>query len=53
MHFLRLFLSVGIFAAMQFAAVAGDLTTSMPYAQGTRRMVLEQLEQLLAADKSL
>jgi hypothetical protein len=52
MH-LRVFLSLCVFAAMQFAAVAGDLTAGMPYAQGTRKMVLEQLEQLLAADKSL
>jgi hypothetical protein len=34
-------------------APAGDLTTAMPYAQGTRQMVLEQLEELLKADRSL
>ncbi|WP_414662654.1 coiled-coil domain-containing protein [Horticoccus sp. 23ND18S-11] len=41
------------FLLSAFAAVAGDLTTAMPYAQGTRRMVLEQLERLLAADPGL
>ncbi len=34
-------------------AIAGDLTQAMPYSQGTRKIVLEQLETLLANDKSL
>ena len=39
-----------LFAAL---AVAGDLTKAMPYSQGTRKIVLEQLEVLLANDKTL
>jgi hypothetical protein len=44
-------LVAGFLAALN--SPAGDLTTAMPHAQGTRRMVLEQLERLLAADPGL
>jgi hypothetical protein len=35
------------------AAQAGTLTTTMPHVQGTRRIVMEQLEALLAKNPSL
>ena len=46
-------LAVGCASEIVAPALAGNLTKAMPQVQGTRRIVLEQLEQLLLADPQL
>jgi hypothetical protein len=53
-RFMRLVaLAVVLAALAKSHAAVGDLTGAMPYAQGTRKMVLEQLERLLNNDPAL
>lgn len=49
----RLLVAAGFVAIVLQPVSAGPLSEAMPHVKGTRAIVLEQLEQLLAADKEL